>query len=161
MKNTYRKIGENWVNLNPQTILWERDFINSQYYTDCIEKGKSNIERFINNNKTMLSLASESGYNNDYAVRQLIYNNSYLSSMTARLQTAGRLHYRDKAINDIKKAITLEYEKLPKFFRDAYSIEDIARSYFDEVTADWKKEINKAATAYFYWAMRNYINEII
>jgi hypothetical protein len=161
MKNTICKIGEQWLDLNPNNFLWEREFINSHYYTSCIEKGKSNIERFVNNNKTMLSLVSESGYRNDYALRQIIYNNSYLSAMTARLQTAGRRYYRNQAIDHIKTVIASEYENLPKFFRDAYSIDDIALSYFNKATADWGKEINKLSTAYFYQTMRRYIETLI
>ena len=161
MKNTYRKIGKEWVNLDPNDILWASDFIHSRHYEDCIGKGKSNIERYVNNNKTMLSLVSDSGYTNGYALRQLIYSNSALSAHVARLQTAGRRYYRNEAMNKIKAAIAHEYANLPEFFRSAYSLDDVALSYFNEVTADWKNQINKAATAYFYRAMRVYIDSII
>ena len=161
MKNTYRKIGEEWVNLDPNDILWTSDFIHSGYYEDCITKGKGNIECYVNDNKTMLSLVSEGGYSNDYALRQLIYHNSCLSAFTARIQIAGRRYYRNEAMSKIKAAIAHEYANLPEFFRKAYSLDDIARSYLNEATENWTNEINKAATAYFYQAMRKYINSII
>jgi hypothetical protein len=161
MKNTYRKIEENWVNLDPRDILWESTFIHTKYYEDCIEKGKSNIEHYVNKNKAMLSLVADGGYGNEYALRQLIYRNSYLSGYTARLQTAGRRYYREEAMKKIKEAIAPVYAKLPEFFRNAYSLDDVARSYLNEATADWTSQINKAATAYFYRTMRNYIHNII
>ena len=161
MKDTYRKIGTEWVNIDPYDILWNSDFINSPLYKDCIERGKSNIEHYVNNNKTMLSLVSEQSYGDSYALRQLIYHNSYLSSLICRLQTEGRRRYRMEAMDKIKAAIAPEYANLPEFFRNAYSIDDVARSYFNKVTADLKNQINKASTAYFYQNMRDHIRKII
>lgn len=161
MKDTYRKIGTEWVNINPHDILGTSDFINSQFYKDCIEKGKSNIERYVNNNKTMLSLVINNGDYNSYAIRQLIYHNSYLSSFICRLQTEGRRYYHNEAIKKIKEAIAPEYANLPEFFRIAYSIDDVAHSYFYNTTADLTNQINKAATAYFYQSMRDYIYKIL
>ena len=161
MKDTYRKIGTEWVNIDPYDILWNSDFINSPLYKDCIEKGKSNIEHYVNNNKTMLSLIIHNGGYNSYAIRQLIYHNSYLSSLICRLQTEGRRRYRMEAMDKIKAAIAPEYANLPEFFRNAYSIDDVARSYFNKVTADLTNQINKAATAYFYQSMRDYIYKIL
>ena len=161
MKDTYPKIGTEWVNINPHDILGTSDFINSPLYKDCIEKGKNNIERYINNNKTMLSLVSEQSYGDSYALRQLIYQNAVLSSIIDNLQKEGRYYYRNEAIKRIKEAIAPEYANLPEFFRNAYSIDDVTRSYFSKVTADLKNQVNKAATAYFYQNMRDHIRKII
>lgn len=161
MTDTYPKIGTEWVNINPHDILWTSDFISSPFYKDCIEKGKSSIERYVNNNKTMLYLVSDNCYRNRYALRQLIYQNSCLSSLTCRLQTEGRHYYYNEAIKKIKAAIASEYTNLPEFFHIAYSIDDVAHSYFYNTTADLTNQINKAATAYFYQVMREYINSII
>ena len=161
MKDTYRKIGTEWVNIDPHDILWNSDFINSPVYKNCIEKGKSNIEHYVNNNKTMLSLVSEQSYGDNYALRQLIYQNAVLSSIIGRLQTEGRRRYRNEAMDKIKAAIAPEYANLPEFFRIAYSIDDVVHSYFYDTTADLTNQINKASTAYFYQVMREYINSII
>lgn len=161
MTDTYRKIGTEWVNINPHDILWTSDFISSPFYKDCIEKGKSNIERYVNDNKDMLSLIIKSGGYNAYALRQLIYQNSCLSSLTCRLQTEGRYYYHNEAIKKIKEAIAPEYANLPEFFRIAYSIDDVAHSYFYNTTTDLTNQINKTATAYFYEAMRQYIYSIL
>ena len=161
MTDTYRKIGTEWVNINPHDILGTSDFIHSPLYKDCIEKGKSSIERYVNNNKTMLALVSDSCYRDRYALRQLIYQNSCLSSLTCRLQTEGRRYYHNEAINKIKSAIASEYTNLPEFFRIAYSIDDVAHSYFYNTIPDLTNQINKVATAYFYQVMREYINSII
>ena len=161
MTDTYPKIGTEWVNINPHDILRASDFIHSQYYEDCIKKGKSNIESYVNDNKTMLSLIIKNGGYNSYAIRQLIYHNSSLSSLTSRLQTEGRRYYHSEVIKRIKSAITSEYTNLPEFFRIAYSIDDVAHSYFYNTTADLTNEINKAATAYFYQSMRDYIYKIL
>lgn len=161
MIDTYRKIGTEWVNISPNDILGASDFIHSQYYEDCIKKGKSNIEHYVNNNKTMLSLVVNNGGYNCYALRQLIYHNSSLSSLTSRLQTEGRRYYHSEAIKRIKSAITSEYTNLPEFFRIAYSIDDVAHSYFYNTTPDLTNQINKAATAYFYQSMRDYIYKIL
>lgn len=161
MKDTYRKIGTEWVNINPHDILGTSDFIHSPFYKDCIEKGKSNIERYVNNNKTMLSLVINNGGYNSYAIRQLIYHNSYLSSLICRLQTEGRRYYHNEAINKIKSAIASEYTNLPEFFRIAYSIDDVAHSYFYNSIPDLTNQINKAATTYFYQSMRDYIYKIL
>ena len=161
MKDTYPKIGTEWVNINPHDILWNSDFINSPFYKNCIERGKSNIEHYVNNNKTMLSLVSEQSYGDSYALRQLIYQNAALSSIIYDLQKEGRRCYRNEAIDKIKAAIAPEYAKLPEFFRIGYSIDDVAYSYFYDTTADLTNQINKAATAYFYQVMREYINSII
>ena len=161
MTDTYRKIGTEWVNINPHDILGTSDFIHSPFYNDCIEKGKSSIERYVNNNKTMLALVSDNGYCNSYALRQLIYQNSSLSSLTCRLQTEGRHYYHNEAIKKIKSAIASEYTNLPEFFRIAYSIDDVAHSYFYNAIPDLTNQINKVATAYFYQNMRDYIRKII
>lgn len=161
MKDTYRKIGTEWVNIDPHDILWNSDFINSPLYKSCIERGKSNIERYVNNNKTMLSMVSEQSYGDNYALRQLIYQNAVLSSIIDDLQKEGRRRYRNEAMNKIKAAISPEYANLPEFFRNAYSIDDVTRSYFSKVTADLKNQINKASTAYFYQNMRDHIRKII
>ena len=161
MKDTYPKIGTEWVNINPHDILGASDFIHSHYYEDCIEKGKNNIERYVNNNKTMLSLLSEQSYGDSYALRQIIYQNSSLSSLIDRLQTEGRRYYRNEAMDKIKAAIAPEYANLPEFFRIAYSIDDVVHSYFYDTTADLTNQINKASTAYFYQNMRDHIRKII
>ena len=161
MKDTYRLIGDTWVNINPHDILSTSDFIHSSNYEDCIEKGKSSIGSYVNNNKTMLSLVSDNDYSNGYVLRQLIYRNSCLSSITDRLQKEGRYYYRCEAIKRIREAIAPEYANLPEFFRSAYCIDDIVLNYFCEATADWKNQINKASTAYFYQSMRDYIRKII
>ena len=161
MKDTYPKIGTEWVNIDPHDILETSDFINSPLYKDCIERGKSNIERYVNNNKTMLSLVINNGGYNSYAIRQLIYHNSSLSSLTGRLQTEGRRYYHSEVIKRIKSAITSEYTNLPEFFRIAYSIDDVAHSYFYNTIPDLTNQINKAATAYFYQSMRDYIYKIL
>ena len=161
MKDTYRKIGTEWVNINPKYILEDSDFINSPLYKDCIEKGKNNIERYVNNNKTMLFMVSEQSYGDNYALRQLIYQNAVLSSIIDDLQKEGRYRYRNETMDKIKAAIAPEYANLPEFFRNAYSIDDIASSYFSKATADLKNQINKASTAYFYQNMRDHIRKII
>ena len=161
MKDTYRKIGTEWVNIDPHDILETSDFINSSLYKNCIERGKSNIERYVNNNKTMLSMVSEQSYGDNYALRQLIYQNAVLSSIIDNLQKEGRYYYRNEAIKRIKEAIAPEYANLPEFFRIAYSIDDVAHSYFYDTTADLTNQINKAATAYFYQNMRDHIRKII
>lgn len=161
MKDTYRKIGTEWVNIDPYDILWNSDFINSPLYKDCIEKGKSNIERYVNNNKTMLSLVSEQSYGDNYALRQIIYQNSAIHSFIDSLQKEGRRRYRNEVMDKIKAAIAPEYANLPEFFRIAYSIDDVVHSYFSDTTADLTNQINKAATAYFYQNMRDYIRKII
>ena len=161
MTDTYPKIGTAWVNINPHDILWTPEFIHSRYYEGYIEKGKSNIEHYVNNNKTMLSLIINNGGYNSYAIRQLIYHNSSLSSLTGRLQTEGRRYYHSEAIKRIKSAITSEYTNLPEFFRIAYSIDDVAHSYFYNTIPDLTNQINKEATAYFYQSMRDYIYKIL
>lgn len=161
MKDTYRKIGTEWVNIDPHDILETSDFINSPLYKNCIERGKSNIEHYVNNNKTMLSLVSKQSYGDNYALRQLIYQNAVLSSIINDLQKEGRYRYRNEAMDKIKAAIAPEYANLPEFFRIAYSIDDVVHSYFYDTTADLTNQINKAATAYFYQVMREYINSII
>ena len=161
MKDTYRKIGTEWVNIDPHDILWNSDFINSPLYKDCIEKGKSNIEHYVNNNKTMLSLVSEQSYGDSYALRQLIYQNSCLSSLICRLQTEGHRRYCNEAMDKIKAVIAPEYANLPEFFRISYSIDDVVHSYFYYTTADLTNQINKASTAYFYQNMRDHIRKII
>lgn len=161
MTDTYPKIGTRCVDINPHYILRTSDFINSPFYKNCIEEGKSNIERYVNSNKTMLSLVYEKSYGDNYALRQLIYRHSALSSLTGRLQTKGRHYYHSEVIKRIKEAIAPEYANLPEFFRIAYSIDDVAYSYFYNTTADLTNEINKAATAYFYKVMREYISKII
>ena len=161
MTDTYRKIGTEWVNIDPKNILLASDFINTPLYKNCIEKGKSSIERYVNDNKDMLSLIIKNGGYNAYALRQLIYHNSFLSSLISRLQTEGRHYYRNEAIKKIKEAIAPEYANLPEFFRIAYSIDDVAHSYFYDTTADLTNQINNAATAYFYQVMREYIYSIL
>jgi hypothetical protein len=161
MKDTYRKIGENWVNFNPIDVLWNSDFINSDTYQRCIESGKSNIAHYVNNNKTMLSLILEGGCGNEYALRQLIYRNSYLSGCVTRLQAIGRRYYRDEVMRKLRTAIVPEYANLPVFFRSVYPIDNVAETYFREVTRDMTSQINKAATDYFYQAMRGYIQSIL
>ena len=161
MTDTYPKIGTKLVNINPHDILWNSDFINSPLYKDCIERGKSNIEYYVNNNKTMLSLIIKNGGYNSYAIRQLIYHNSSLSSLICRLQTEGRRYYHNEAIKKIKEAIAPEYANLPEFFRIAYSIDDVVHSYLYNTTPDLTNQINKAATAYFYQNMRDYIYKIL
>ena len=161
MIDTYPKIGTEWVNINPHNILLTSDFIHSHFYEDCIEKGKNNIERYVTNNKTMLSLLSEQSYGDSYALRQIIYQNSSLSSLIDRLQTEGRRYYRNEAMDKIKAAIAPEYANLPEFFRIAYSIDDVVHSYFYDTTADLTNQINKASTAYFYQNMRDHIRKII
>lgn len=161
MKHNFYKIGTEWVNIDPLTILYKSDFTHSQRYEDCIKKGKSNIDRYVDENKTMLALISEGGRRNDYALRQIIYRNACSSLKLNRLQTEGRDYYRNEVIKRIKEAITSEYANLPEFFRNAYSIDDIVLSYYNKVTADCKNEINRAATDYFYKAMRMHINGII
>ena len=104
MKDTYRKIGTEWVNIDPYDILWTSDFTNSPLYKDCIERGKSNIEHYVNNNKTMLSLVSEQSYGDNYALRQLIYQNAVLSSIIDDLQKEGRRRYRNETMDKIKAA---------------------------------------------------------
>ena len=161
MKDTYPKIGTEWVNIDPHDILETSDFINSPLYKNCIERGKSNIEHYVNNNKTMLSLVSEQSYGDNYALRQLIYQNAVLSSIINNLQKEGRYYYRNEAIKRIKEAIAPEYANLPEFFRIAYSIDDVAHSYFYNAIPDLTNQINKAATAYFYQNMRDHIRKII
>ena len=161
MKDTYRKIGTEWVNIDPHDILWNSDFINSPLYKNCIERGKSNIERYVNNNKTMLSMVSEQSYGDNYALRQLIYQNAVLSSIIDDLQKEGRRYYHNEAIKKIKEAIAPEYANLPEFFRIAYSIDDVAHSYFYNTILDLTNQINKTSTAYFYQNMRDHIRKII
>ena len=162
MVKTYYKIGEKFVNLNPVDILSNPDFCHSDIYNVYIEKGKNNIEYWVNKNKAMFSLVADNNYSsNYYALRQLIYNISGISSITTRLQKAGRDYYRNEAMNKIKTAVVLEYEALPGFVRNTYSIEDMASTFYSKVTKDLKNKINKAATEYFYREMREFIKTII
>lgn len=162
MKKTCYKIGEKFVNLNPVDILSNPEFCHSDFYDVYIGKGKGNIEYWVNKNKTMFSLVADNNYtSNYYALHQLIYNISGISSITTRLQKLGRDYYRNEAMNRIKASIASDYETLPEFIRSAYSIDDIAFTFYSKVTKDLKNQINRAATEYFYREMRKFIKTIV
>ena len=149
-------IGETWVNTNVENVLAKAEFYSTDFYNDKLKDAKNRVD-FWFTTETELLAAFRLRRVSDYIVCQAIYSECFIGSYASRIQASGRRVYKRALIENIKEAIAPEYDKLPAFAKEGYSLDDYALRCVNNIMKKDINKINREITERFYAVLRNEI----
>lgn len=153
-------IGKTWVKTNVYPTLNAANFYDDKDYQRCRDIILERINRWVERNEELINTLTKA-YASEYAIRQIAYHDCSISPYISKIQALGRRAYRYQLTEAVKEAIANEYQSLPAFARESFTLEDYAKNYVDKIMEKDESKINKECSFLVYQECRKIMSRVI